>query len=91
MGGWKPEEQRFRTSAEETVRQAMMEDAARRMKEQMDGNGSGGELSDVYSRIETEGAGTFAELADILLDLNKRLRRIEEEGDNGSEGVEASS
>lgn len=35
MGGWKPEEQSFRTSAEETVRQAMMEDAARRVKEQM--------------------------------------------------------
>jgi len=36
MGGWKPEEQGFRTSAEETVRQAMMEDAARRMKEEFD-------------------------------------------------------
>lgn len=36
MGGWEPEEKKFRTKSEETVRQAMMEDAARRMKEQMD-------------------------------------------------------
>ena len=36
MGGWGSDGKTFRTKAEETVRQAMMEDAARRMKEELD-------------------------------------------------------
>lgn len=48
------------------------------MSEQMNTPLPEGRFSEVYERIEREGAGSFGELTDILLDLNKRLRRIED-------------
>jgi hypothetical protein len=35
------------------------------------------EVQEIYERIEREGSGTFAELTLMLVDLNKRLQRIE--------------
>ena len=62
MGGWGSDEKTFQTKAEETVRQAMMEDAARRMKEELDMQEEfcGGDKwtnAEMSAMLEREGSG----------------------------------